>query len=154
MEERKERNKGEERMQNKRAIEGKSDRREKDSVGGGHEGGSFPANTRRPELRRGLWLVTYPDRRLCFSARPPPLSPLSGWLASQQASFPASQPRAEEGAVTRILYLATSNLTSSLQISSSPPPNPLTPDYIAFCPSLLTHSGIIIQGSSDPLPSS
>ncbi|CAB1427353.1 unnamed protein product [Pleuronectes platessa] len=26
---------------------------------------SFPANTRRPELRRGLWLVTYPGLLLC-----------------------------------------------------------------------------------------
>ncbi|CAB1441304.1 unnamed protein product [Pleuronectes platessa] len=43
---------------------------------------SSPTSPNEPELRRGLWHVTYPDRRLCFSARSPPLTPLTGWLAS------------------------------------------------------------------------
>ncbi|CAB1438801.1 unnamed protein product [Pleuronectes platessa] len=67
-------------------------------------GSSSPTSPNEPELRRGLLFVTYPDRRLCFSARSPPLTPLTGWLASPLASFPANTHSLE---LRRVLWLVT-----------------------------------------------
>ncbi|CAB1436096.1 unnamed protein product [Pleuronectes platessa] len=47
--------------------------------GSRRHGSSNPISPNEPELRRGLWHVTYPDRRLCFSARSPLLP---GWAAT------------------------------------------------------------------------
>ncbi|CAB1456742.1 unnamed protein product [Pleuronectes platessa] len=85
-------------------------------------GSSSPTSPNEPELRRELWHVTYPDRRLCFSARSLLLpessrSELLTW--SQHPDDITQRARAEEGAWARDLPRPQALLLGQISASHS-----------------------------------